>query len=305
MNRQNIIENLIESLAEQAEVDVDAGWGHVLKRIKRNRNTTRFFHIIRNSAAVLLPLFLIFQYIVYPEIQQSKQDKQLITLSAAPGMVVNATLPDGSEVWLNSQSSLSYPRVFNRKMRTVELSGEAYFKVRSNQKHRFNVAIPNGLTVSAYGTEFNVNAYTSNEITEVTLASGNLELFSKSSPQGANKLHVDEKAIINNHNLQIETVVTDTYVDTAWKDGKMVFRRTKLDKIAERLSRKFGVDFKLEDEKLKDYEYTATFIDESLEDILELLKMSAPITFEIKQQKQLENKTYTQREVLITFKNKK
>ena len=89
------------------------------------------------------------------------------------------------------------------------------------------------------------------------------------------------------------------YVETAWKDGKMVFRREKLDKIVARLSRKFGVDIVLDGDRLKEYEYTATFTDETLEDILDLLKRSAPITYTIHKQRQLDNDTFTRREIII------
>ena len=300
MNEQQNIENLIEDYERQAEIDVGAGWEKLQKRIRRNRNTTRFIGFVRNSAAILLPLFLIFQYVVNPAIRQSVQDKQVITLSAAPGMVVKAILPDGSQVWLNSQSEITYPQVFNKKTRSVKLSGEAYFKVSSDPEHRFNVEMPDGTTVSAYGTEFNVNSYATEENSEVTLAEGNLELSSSKGVE-SRILKVDEKAIIDNRTGEIETFPTDTYVDTAWKDGRMVFRRAKLDKIAERLERKFGVSIQLKDEKLKEYEYTATFTDETLEDILDLLQMSAPIRYTIKRQEQLENETYTHREVIITL----
>jgi type II secretory pathway component GspD/PulD (secretin) len=73
--------------------------------------------------------------------------------------------------------------------------------------------------------------------------------------------------------------------------------------LIEKLSRKFGVTIVLEDEKLKDYEYTATFTDESLEEILELLKMSAPITYAISKQQQVDNTTFTER--IITIRSRK
>ena len=98
-------------------------------------------------------------------------------------------------------------------------------------------------------------------------------------------------------------VQADTYVETAWKDGKMVFRREKLETITQRLSRKFGVIIQLEDDILKDYEYTATFTDETLEDILDLLKRSAPITYSISRQEQQENNTFSQR--IVTIKSNK
>ena len=158
---------------------------------------------------------------------------------------------------------------------------------------------PQKMIVSAYGTEFNVNAYESKANHEVTLASGHVEISSVMGSNAKETLEINEKAILHRTTGNIHVVKADTYVETAWKDGKMVFRREKLDEIAKKLSRKFGVDIRLDGEKLKEYEYTATFTDETLEDILDLLKRSAPITYSISKQKQLNNDTFTRREVTI------
>ena len=220
-------------------------------------------------------------------------------VTSAPGMVTKTILPDGSEVWLNALSSLTYPQRFTEKERTVQLSGEAYFKVASDKKHRFNVETPQEMVVSAYGTEFNVNAYESETNHEVTLVSGQVEVSSEIDSRATEALAVEEKAILQVKTGNIHVVTADTYVETAWKDGRMVFRREKLDKIVTKLSRKFGVDIRLEGDRLKEYEYTATFTDETLEDILDLLKRSAPITYSISKQKQLDNETFTRREITI------
>ena len=79
----------------------------------------------------------------------------------------------------------------------------------------------------------------------------------------------------------------------------MVFRRRHLDHISEKLSRMFMVTIRLEDDKLKNYVYTVTFTNESLEDILDLLKRSTPLTYTISGQRQLGNYTYTRRTVII------
>ncbi|HBK31880.1 MAG TPA: iron dicitrate transport regulator FecR, partial [Porphyromonadaceae bacterium] len=112
-------------------------------------------------------------------------------------------------------------------------------------------------------------------------------------------LQEGQKAVLTLSSGEMDVRQTDTYVDTAWKDGKMVFRRERLENIALKLSRKFGVVIRLEGEELKGYEYTATFTDETLEDILDLLKRSAPISYTVSKQKQLDNNTFTQREVTI------
>jgi transmembrane sensor len=117
------------------------------------------------------------------------------------------------------------------------------------------------------------------------------------------ELLAGHKVVLTPRTGEMVIVQADTYVETAWKDGKMVFRREKLETITQRLSRKFGVIIQLEDDILKDYEYTATFTDETLEDILDLLKRSAPITYSISRQEQQENNTFSQR--IVTIKSNK
>ena len=293
------LNSLLENYEKQKTIDAVADWEQLRKRITSDRNRRLFFNYLRNTAAILLPLFLVYQYTLYPILKKSGSIVETITVTSAPGMVTKTILPDGSEVWLNALSSLTYPQRFTEKERRVQLSGEAYFKVTSDKKHRFNVETPKKMVVSAYGTEFNVNAYESETSHEVTLASGQVEVSSEIGSKATETLVVDEKAILQVKTGNIHVVTADTYVETAWKDGRMVFRREKLDKIATRLSRKFGVDIRLEGDRLKGYEYTATFTDETLEDILDLLKRSAPITYSISKQKQLNNETFTRREVII------
>lgn len=300
-NNDNL-NSLLESYEKQKSIDAETGWEQLLKRISIDRSRRRLFSFIRNSAAILLPLFLAYQYLMYPIFNESSSPQEIITITSAPGMVIKTVLPDGSEVWLNALSTLTYPNRFTEKDRKVQLSGEAYFKVVSDKKHRFLVETPQEIVVSAYGTEFNVNAYESDVNYEVTLARGNVEVYSNLSSEIVEPLKVDEKAVVDLSNGDMNVVMADTYVETAWKDGKMVFRREKLDKIATKLSRKFGVDIRLEGDKLREYEYTATFTNETLEDILELLKRSAPITYSITNQIQLNNDTFTQRGVTIMLK---
>ncbi|HCC85072.1 MAG TPA: iron dicitrate transport regulator FecR [Porphyromonadaceae bacterium] len=295
------LHSILEDYEKQKRIDAAADWEPLRKRIAFDRNRRLFFNFLRNTAAILLPLFLVYQYALYPILNERRSIEETIMVTSAPGMVTKTILPDGSEVWLNALSSLTYPQRFTEKDRTVQLSGEAYFKVVSDKKHRFNVETPDGVKISAYGTEFNVNAYASDTHYEVTLAKGNVEVCAKESPK-QEILSVGEKAVISALTGNISVSPADTYVETAWKDGKMVFRREKLDKIAEKLSRKFGVDIRLEGDRLKSYEYTATFTDETLEDILDLLKRSAPITYSISKQKQLDNETFSRKEIIIKLR---
>lgn len=287
---------LSENYKKQKNVDVSTAWDALSRKIAFLTFREKAWNFTRTAAAILLPLFLLYQYVLWPAVS-GKVSEQTITLSSASGIITKAVLPDGSEVWLNSQSELTYPQRFKGRERTVRLKGEAYFNVVSDTKRRFNVVTPHRMTVSAYGTEFNVNAYEDNNCYKVTLVQGHVEVVAEGLSEKKD-LKQGEQALFTPETKEMITVKADTYVETAWKEGKLVFRREKFESLTEKLSRKFGVKIVLKDEKLKDYEYTATFTDESLEEILELLKRSAPITYAISEQR-LDDDEFTERIVMI------
>lgn len=289
------IHDLSESLKKQKRINTSSAWGKLSRRIALLSFRARAWNVTRTAAAILLPLLLLHQFVIQPMLDATPAET--ITLASAPGIITKAVLPDGSEVWLNAQSELTYPVKFKGKERTVELSGEAYFKVVADHKHRFNVQIPGHIAVSAFGTEFNINAYREEPDYHVTLVRGNIEV--ETDREVKKELTPGQKAILTPQTGEMDVVQADTYVETAWRDRKMVFRREKLEVIAQKLSRKFGVIIHLEGDELKEYEYTATFTDETLEDILELLKRSAPITYFVSRQEQLGNNTFSRREVTI------
>lgn len=296
VNQVRAICDLSENLIKQREIDTEKAWHRVFRKITHVAFRKRIWDITRTAVAILLPLFLLYHFMGQPTIKRSKPE--LITLVSAPGIVTKTVLPDGSEVWLNAQSELTYPQRFSGKERKVSVSGEAYFKVSADKKNRFTVEIPGDVIVSAFGTEFNIHAYRDEPNYQVTLTQGNIEVETTRSMK-KEMLGVGQKAILTPTTGDFSIAQADIYVETAWKDGKMVFRREKLETIAQKLSRKFGVIIRLEGDTLKDYEYTATFTDETLEDVLDLLKRSAPITYSISKQEQRGNNTFTQRVVTI------
>ena len=299
VRRIRYVYDLSENLKRQKEIDTPSAWKKLGNKVSTLSMRQKIWSISRTAAAILLPLFLLYQYGILPALKPSVQET--ITLCSAPGIISKITLPDGSEVWLNAQSKLTYPPQFSEKERTVQLSGEAYFKVKADKKNRFSVITPDNFTVSAFGTEFNVNAYPDDSNSQITLVKGNIDV----APDRSSKketLVAGQKIGIDRGTKKTRVVQADTYVETAWKDGKMVFRRETLEVIAQKLSRKFRATIRFEGDELKNYEYTATFTEETLEDILDLLKRSAPITYSITKQKQLTNNSFDQQTIIIKHK---
>ena len=291
---------LLDNLEKQQSINTDAAWQNLNNRIRKTNRKKYVMTFIRNIAAVLLPLLILHQFVISPYLNTAEK-YEMITLHSVPGIVTKVVLPDGSEVWLNSQSEISYPEKFTENERVVYLVGEAYFKVMSDPKNRFNVITPDSSTVSAFGTEFNVNAYAQNDNYTVTLSKGNVEVSVNDLLQKASLL-AGQKASININEKSLSVSKADTYVETAWKDGKMVFRRENIASIAEKLSKKFGVNINIVGKEPSDYQFTATFTDESLEDILKLLKMSTSIDYKISKQEKLPDGTFSKRTVTIICK---
>ena len=291
--------HLFDTLEAQKSINTEAAWQKLNRKIILDKTKKIIWNFTRNAAAILLPLLLLLQYVIQPLLKNSPQE--IITIYSAPGLVTKAVLPDGSEVWLNSQSELSYPRQFTGNERIVQLMGEAYFKVVSDNKNRFNVVTPDKTIISAYGTEFNINAYTQDSEYVVTLAKGNVDVSLNDSSEKQSLIH-GQKLVVNPMTKIVEVFAADTYLETAWKDGKMVLRREGINNIAQKLSRKFGVVIQVEGNTTNDYQFTATFVNESLEDILELLKLSTSLDYTISTQKKRHDDTFSQKTVTLICK---
>lgn len=303
-NDIRFIHKMSSELNLHRKADTTRNWNELSRRIKAHTFRIRLGHFIRNTAAILLIPALITTYILLEKAEKPDyQPIEMTEIASAPGIISKVTLPDGSEVWLNSGSTLTYPTRFTGK-REVSLTGEAYFKVISDKTNRFDVTIENDLTVSAYGTEFNINAYTGDNKIRATLVNGNIEVSHADAPESY-IVHPGEQLTYDKESEEIQTSGTNLAVVTGWKEGKMIFRRAGMTEINQRLSRRFNVNVRLEGEELYGYEYSATFTHETLDEILRLLEESAPIRCRIIEPKQTDDLSYTKRTVVISTLTKK
>lgn len=283
-------------------IDVDRNWQELTSRIKRGELKLRIFKYTRSAAAILLLPVLLYAGMLFSEVKYlSNQTIAQLEVTSAQGTISRAVLPDGTEVWLNSGATLSYPERFNGGHRMVNLTGEAYFKVKSDKSNRFEVMTPNNLMVSAYGTEFNVNAYENQETIDVTLVNGNVEVVDVDSKKNCNMI-AGQYLVYGKSDKKMSVSYPYLPVKTDWKDGKMVFRRASMTEVTKRLSRHFNVDINLEGRELYDYEYSATFTTESLAEILHLLKKTAPIQYKIAEPKQSTDYSFSKKTVTISIK---
>lgn len=290
---------LVDRLVMQKGIDVEKNWHQLHARMHHRKQKSQLLIWIRNIVAILLlPLLGLSAYLYYQTSILKSKSVGLLETTTAYGVRTKITLSDGSEVWLNSGSTLSYPERFTEDKRQVTLSGEAFFKVKSDKDHRFDVQTSDGITVSAYGTEFNIQAYAEEPDIKATLAEGYIQIDQINQPD-SQELIPGEQAVYSRHTQQMQVRKANLLVETAWKDGKLVFRRTPMEEIAKQLSRHFNVNIQLQGKEIFDYTYSATFTTETLAEILSLLGKTAPIRCEIIKPQQHSDLAFTRKKVII------
>lgn len=183
-------------------------------------------------------------------------------------------LPDGSKVWLNAGSSISFPANFDKKMRSVKLIGEAYFDVKKDEVP-FLVETSE-LTVNVLGTAFNVMAY-KDELTSVTLERGKVELQIEGKTLGYINPGQQAHFVEGSNNLSIETV--DSEVFTSWKDGRLIFQAEPLVNVTKRLERWYNLKINIHDKSLINLKVTGKIEMESFSEVLDLLELTLPIEY--------------------------
>jgi ferric-dicitrate binding protein FerR (iron transport regulator) len=194
--------------------------------------------------------------------------------------------------------------VFKGKSREVALNGEAYFDVISNPQKPFVVSGKN-IRVVAYGTSFNVEAYPEDQMNKVTLVKGKVEVFGEkdNKTRSLGLLTPGEMCVFNSEQSSAEFVRVDASKITSWKDGKLVFINEPFSEVVKKLDRRYSVNIVIKDERLKDYSYLATFEDETLDEALNLLKLSAPIKIKEREREKKPDGSYGERTIEFYFKN--
>ncbi len=221
----------------------------------------------------------------------------------ANGSRTHLTLPDGTLVWLNAGSRLSYGKNFNTTTREVNLTGEAFFDVAHNTQKPFLIHTTR-IDVEVLGTRFNVKSYPSDRTTEATLIRGSIEVLIRDRPSEKIILRPDEKLVVANdtgilHRLNpgktaavgagdpLVAVRKPTYepktgaiIETSWVDNKLTFREESFADLASRMERWYGVTIHFADRSLEQLQFTGSFKEETIDQALDALKYTARFSYQ-------------------------
>lgn len=272
--------------------------------IQKALTKTRILTIITRAAAILLlPVLSLLLYTNLSDHDRYAANLNELEVEAPAGSRMHIELGDGTKVFLNHGSKLIYPYRFDGEFRKVFLTGEAYFEIAHNAKVPFIVGTDR-LEVKATGTAFNVSDYPDDDAVETTLVEGKVILYERKSNSEIKALTPGEclKFDAKKNIYTLETENTHKY--TAWKDGLLVFKNDNVEDIAKKLARWYNIDVEISNQKTIEYPFTATFRDETLPQVLELLSLATPVSYQIILSKKLPDGSFSKQKVQIGLKTK-
>ena len=241
-----------------------------------SRRRFQIFRSVMRYAAVVL-LLVSFSYVGWDYLKP--YNYVTITVKQSED-VKKIKLADGSTAWLKSGSSLKIPETFTADNRKLSLQGEAFFDVAKNAQSPLYIST-NYVNIKVLGTAFNVKTDEEHQNVETVLARGKVALLDKQW-KAVLDMSPGEKVTYNNRKNEYATEVVDVNICTAWRLNQFVFENVTLREIVNQLSVKFNVNINLESSKLAQRKFRCVINeDESLPDILKLLKFLAPIRYRI------------------------
>lgn len=237
---------------------------------------------ISKIAATFL-IILAFGYLIIRNIENAPPEDTSVAIIEKinpAGQKSKTFLPDGSEVWLNAESKLSYPEMFSDSIREVLLEGEAFFSVVKNPEKPFVVRTGN-ISTTVLGTSFNIHAYTNEPSTYVALQSGKVKVDIKSA-QGNREMFLEPGEGISYNRSSHLTVKEEFDEDIllGWKDGIINFEDANVDQVFSTLSRWYGVEFEIKNKKNESWTYEGTYKDETLENVLKGISFTKSFSYD-------------------------
>lgn len=273
-----------------------------LNQVKEPNTLNVWLYFQRIAAILIFPILFSFLAYFYFQGNPSAITTSFAEIECPMGVRTKFQLPDGSTGHLNSGSRLKYPVQFNGE-RKVELSGEAFFDVVHNAEIPFHVNTKN-LDIKVMGTTFNVIANENENTEEIILQTGRVDISSKSGkkltvmkPNELFSLDIAKRSFVKNK------VEASQY--TSWKEGKLVFRNENMQQVARRLSRWYNAEVTVDDRLLEDYTFHATFLDEPLDEVLKLLSITTPLSYQEEKRKSDAEGVFQKRKIVLKINQSK
>lgn len=235
--------------------------------------------IYRIAATILLPVCIgLGAYTFRNNMTYKNLENEIVETVVDRGQKASLTLPDGTKVWLNSATKLTYSSNYNRKERTVQLEGEAYFEVAKNPEKKFTVSC-NGLNIEALGTTFNVKGYPTDKTVSTSLLEGKVKVY---NDKNSILLAPQQRLNYNKINKDfIQTEIKDTREIDFWRRNILYFRSASLEEIATTLERMYGITVVFETEELKKIPFSGSIRNNSLSNVFHVISLTYPLKYKL------------------------
>lgn len=277
--------------------------GNKILSIKSVKKNNYFIWI----AACLIVAF--FTVIVKLSIDIFNDNSNILTtvVQAPAGSTSKIILPDGSKVWLNANSKLTYKKQFGERYREVNLVGEAFFDVVKDPNHPFIVTTAS-LRLKVLGTAFNVRSFATDKTSEAALVRGSIEVTLINNPDKKLTLKPSEKIVVRNTPVETSNtrspllsigaskkpqtpLITLTNIhyngsealplEAQWIEKKLAFTSESFDDIAGRMERYYNVTIDFQDEDVRNLMFSGTFKDESIDEAMRGLQATGNFHYKI------------------------
>ena len=252
------------------------------KQSERLKRKTRILPILQWTARIAAVMIILFgSGLLFKDYRYNKS-AQLQTVAVPAGQRAQITLADGTKVWLNSQSTLTYASNFGRQERNVLLDGEAYFEVSKNEKIPFFVNTETN-KVRVVGTSFNVCAYNGSNEFETTLVTGIVDIYTLKGEKPITRLEKGE--FFGLYNGKAQKKILPSYDYLRWKEGLYCFDDSPLSCMFSKLEKYYNVKITVNNPKLLDYHCTGKFKEQDgIEHILRVIQKDHKFTYHINEE---------------------
>lgn len=251
------------------------------------------------AVVLLIPLLIYSSYTLFNYVRSIQSSPHWVEIDSPYGARTSFELPDGTKVSLNSGARLKYDVKF-KENRDIELDGEAYFDVHHDASSPF-IVHTDVLDIKVLGTKFSVSSLSDENLVDVVLVQGKVQLTGNKD-SFSEILKPNERFCYSKreHSGKIEEI--DAKYLTAWKDGLLMFRNKPLGDVLKQIGRWYNVQIEVLDPEINDFRYRATFKDEPLEEVLNLISLTAPIQYKIRERTQIKNDLYESKTIEIRMK---
>jgi len=258
-------------------------WAKIERNQKQSNPRIKYLYTaIGIAAALVIGLFIG----IYVSSLNSKTEPVYYAAHSPKGSVSEMILPDGSVIFLNADSKIRYSIEGENGIREVFLTGEAWFDVAKNKKKPFIVHTP-FYDVHVTGTQFNVKAYETDKEVTTTLEEGQVIIQSSENLKLANDiiLKPGEQVVLNTETKAATIKTVNTSWFTSWKDNKLIFVNMNMKELIVLLERKYGVEIDVKSKETLQLHFDGTIKNESIIEIMEIMKKTLPINYKIVGQK--------------------